>query len=103
LTENRRHPRSLIRLGVELVFPGGRTERATTRDLSIGGFFVESKGRELPSVGTPLTVTFLSTPRHSDPYSMRARVQRLTPDGLAMTFIDFSLNDLQFIEGLLLP
>jgi len=103
LTENRRHPRSHVRLNVELAFPGGRTERMMTRDLSVSGFFVETKGRELPSIGTPLTVTFLSAPHHSDPYSLRARVQRQTPDGLAMIFIDFSLDDLRFIEALLIP
>jgi hypothetical protein len=103
LTENRRHPRSQVRLDVELAFPGGRTEKAMTRDLSVGGFFVELKRHELSSIGTPLTVTFLSSPHHSEPYTLHARVQRQTPDGIAMTFIDFSLDNLQFIEALLLP
>ncbi|WP_367280333.1 PilZ domain-containing protein [Sulfuricaulis sp.] len=39
--EKRKHPRSHVSLNVELAFPGGRTRSATTRDLSIGGFFVE--------------------------------------------------------------
>ena len=101
--EKRKHPRSQVSLNVELAFPGGRTRNATTRDLSIGGFFVESKENESPSIGTPLSVTFLTTPHHADPYSIRARVQRLTPKGFAMTFIDFSLDDLRFIEKLLPP
>ncbi|MCR4301267.1 MAG: PilZ domain-containing protein [Sulfuricaulis sp.] len=102
MTEKRQHSRSLVRLEVELAYSGGGTRRAETRDLGIGGLFVELTGEPL-AMGTPLTITFLSTAHHPGPYSMRARVQRQTPDGLAMTFIEFSLDDLRFIEALLVP
>jgi len=101
LTEKRRHKRSSIQLDVELVYPEGGSSRVKTRDLSIGGLFVEAMRNQPPKIGTSLTVSFLSVPHHSGTYSLRARVQRLTDNGIAMTFIDFGLDDLRFIETIL--
>ena len=101
MTEKRKHRRSNIQLDVELVYPEGECSRVKTRDLSIGGFFVEAIGNQPPKVGTPLTVTFLSAPHQGGTYSLKARVRRLTHNGIAMTFIDFGLDDLRFIETLL--
>jgi len=41
LIEKRKHRRSSIQLDVELVYPEGRSSGVKTRDLSIGGLFVE--------------------------------------------------------------
>ncbi len=97
MTEKRRHKRSSIQLDVELVYPEGGSSRVKTRDLSIGGLFVEAMGNQPPKVGTSLTVSFLSVPHHSGTYSLKARGPRLTLNGIAMTFIDFSW----MISGLL--
>ena len=101
MTEKRKHRRSSIQLDVELVYPGGGSSKVRTRDLSIGGLFVDAIGNQPPKVGTPLTVTFLSAPHQSGTYSLKARVQRLTLNGIAMTFIDFGLEDLRFVETIL--
>lgn len=101
MTEKRKHRRSSIQLDVELVYPEGGSSRVKTRDLSIGGLFVEAIGNQPPKLGTPLIVTFLSAPHQSGTYSLKARVQRLTLNGIAMTFIDFGLDDLRFIETIL--
>ena len=101
MTEKRRHRRRSIQLDVELVYPEGGSSRVKTRDLSIGGLFVEVIGNQPPKVGTLLTVTFLSAPHQSGTYSLKARVQRLTDNGIAMTFIEFGLDDLRFIETIL--
>jgi hypothetical protein len=101
LTEKRKHRRSSIQLDVDLVYPEGGSSRVKTRDLSIGGLFVEAIDNQPPKLGTLLTVTFLSTPHQSGTYSLKARVQRLTHNGIAMTFIDFDLEDLRFIDTIL--
>jgi len=101
LTEKLKHRRSSIQLDVELVYPEGGSSRVKTRDLSIGGLFVEAVGNQPPKLGTLLTVTFLSDPHQSGTYSLKARVQRLSLNGIAMTFIDFGLDDLRFIEAIL--
>ena len=101
MTEKRKHRRSSIQLDVELVYPEGECSRVKTRDLSIGGLFVEAIGNQPPKVGALLTVTFLSAPHRSGTYSLKARVQRLTLNGIAMTFIDFGLDDLRFVETIL--
>jgi hypothetical protein len=101
LTEKRKYKRSSIQLDVELVYPEGGNSRVKTRDLSIGGLYVEAIGNPTPKAGTPLTVTFLSTPHQSGTYSLKARVQRLTNNGIAMTFIDVDLEDLRFIDTIL--
>ncbi len=102
--EKRRHQRRRIQLEVELDLPGGVCTRTRTQDLSIGGLFVEATGTMPPAVGTVLSVVFLATAQLAGgTYSIRARVQRLNEEGVAMTFIDFSLEDLRFIETLLTP
>ncbi len=101
MAEKRKHRRSNIHLDVELVYPEGGSSRVKTRDISIGGFFVEAHDDRSPKVGTPLTVTFLSAPHQSGTYTLKVRVQRLTHNGIAMTFIDFGLDDLRFIETIL--
>lgn len=101
MTEKRKYRRSSIQLDVELVYPEGGSSRVKTRDLSIGGLFVEAIGNQPPQVGTLLTVTFLSALHQSGAYSLKARVQRLTLNGIAMTFIDFGLDDLRFVETIL--
>lgn len=101
MIEKRKHRRRLVQLEVELAYPGGAISRTKTHDLSIGGLFVDAAGVEPPVVGTVLTVSFLSLPQHSGIYSIKARVQRLTGNGIAMTFIDFGLDDLQFIDAFL--
>ena len=101
MTEKRKHRRSSIQLDIELVYPDGGSSRVKTRDLSIGGLFVEAIGNQPPKLGTLLTVTFLSAPHQSGTYSLKASVQRLSLNGIAMTFIDFGLDDLRFIETIL--
>ena len=101
MIEKRKHRRSSIQLDVELVYPGGRSSRVRTRDLSIGGLFVEAIGNQPPKIGALLTVTFLSVPHQGGAYSLKARVQRLSRNGIAMTFIDFGLDDLRFIDTIL--
>lgn len=101
MTEKRQHRRSRVQLEVELTYPGGGSRRFKTRDLSIGGVFMEVTGNEPPKVGTNLTITFLSIPHEGGTNSIKARVQRLTPNGIAMTFIDFGLDDLRFIDSIL--
>ena len=99
--EKRKHGRSSIRLEVELVYPGGGSSRVKLRDLSIEGLFVETMGGKPLEIGALLTIIFLSRPHQNGTYSIKARVQRLTGNGIAMTFIDFGLDDLRFIETLL--
>lgn len=101
MTEKRQHRRSRVQLDVELAYPGGGSRRFKTRDLSIGGVFVEATGNESPKVGTILTITFLSIPHEGETNSVKARVQRQNHNGIAMTFIDFGLDDLRLIDSIL--
>ena len=99
--EKRKHKRSHIQLEIELVYPDGERSRLKTSDLSIGGFYVEATGNKLPELGTFLMTTFLSVSHKTGTHTIKARVQRLTHNGIAMTFVDFSLEDLQFLDAIL--
>lgn len=101
MVEKRKHRRNSVQLDVELVYPGGGNSRVKTRDLSIGGLFVDAPDTEPLKEGTSLTVIFLSDSPHGMTYSIKAKVQRLTRNGIAMTFIDFGLEDLRFIDSIL--
>ncbi|MCR4331493.1 MAG: PilZ domain-containing protein, partial [Sulfuricaulis sp.] len=70
MTEKRRYRRSNIQLDIELIYPDGGSSRVKTRDLSIGGLFVEAIGNQPPKLGTLLTVSFLSAPHQGGTYSL---------------------------------
>ena len=99
--EKRKHRRSLVQLDVELVYPDGERGVAKSRDLSIGGIYIEATNAQARVVGMPITVNFLSIPFADGFYSIKAKVQRLTEDGVILTFVDFGLNDLRQINAIL--
>ena len=100
--EKRKHRRSLLRLDVELVYPDGERCVAKSRDLSIGGIYIEATNAQARVVGMPVTVIFLSIPFENGFYSIKAKVQRLTEDGVILIFVDFGLNDLHQINAIML-
>lgn len=101
MTEKRIHGRNPIQLDVELVCSGDRKIRGKTRDISLGGLFIEAVGQELPAMGAPISVTFPLPPHQGGSRSLKGRVRRLTHDGIAVIFIDFGLDEMQFLDTLL--
>lgn len=100
MVERRKHKRESIRLAVDLEANGKRL-MLYTRDISIGGVFLKANGQPPPPVGAVVKLIFSATPSAEEPYTLKARVQRSNDSGIALTFVDFGLDDLGFIEGML--
>jgi hypothetical protein len=70
-----------------------------SRDISIGGLFLVKNEDEVPAVGSRVSIKFVSAPGFER--VLQGKIQRLTENGAAVTFIDFDLDDLQFINRLI--
>jgi len=90
MRENRRHERYPITVEVEVMLPGFWKKRRRilrTRDMSNSGVFLECSGASCPPVGTELEVRISGLVDGEAPPLVRARVVRVTRDGMAVVFI----------------
>jgi len=83
-----------------MVTEEGRVTKLQTRDISIGGMFLVSEDGMSPPVGTTVSIKFSPGSENVRHYTLTAKIQRLTDNGIVVTFIDFGLEDLQFINSL---
>ena len=99
MVERRKHKRSSIRAPIEMTSEDGRVVMMTSRDISIGGLFLVKNEDEIPAVGSRVSIKFVSTPGVKR--VLQGKIQRLTENGVVVTFVDFDLDDLQLINRLL--
>jgi hypothetical protein len=90
MRENRRDERYQITVEVEVMIPGfwkKRRQMLRTRDMSNSGVFLERGEQSCPPVGTELEVRISGPVGGEAPPVVRARVVRVTHDGMAVVFI----------------
>lgn len=90
MTNKRRHERFPMDVEVEISVAGllRRQRRILrTRDLSDGGVFVLSDERTCPAPGTVIEIRLTGLVDGQDPPVVRAKVVRVTPDGMAIAFV----------------
>lgn len=92
MKENRRFERFPIVVEVEVVVPAFLRDQKRvmrTRDMSNGGLFISTDGEPLPPMGAELRVRVLQSEQGGDPMPVvRARVVRVSSDGMAVAFQD---------------
>lgn len=93
MREHRRHERYPIEVEVEVVLPKkilrSEKRRMRTRDMSQGGLYLESDGKPLPPAGAELRVRVIHDHAGAEPMPVvRARVVRVDPQGMAVSFLD---------------
>ncbi|HJW81767.1 MAG TPA: PilZ domain-containing protein [Acidiferrobacterales bacterium] len=90
MRENRRDERYPISVEVEVMIPGfwkKRRQMLRTRDMSNSGVFLESGNQPCPPVGAELEVRISGPVGGEAPPVVRARVVRVSGDGMAVVFI----------------
>lgn len=100
-TESRWSRRRAAILLVELAVGSTRWTDAKTRDVGLGGVFIEIAGNQ-PVVGSDIDIFFLL--RHTGTparYRLRARVVRRAEDGVGVTFRDFDTHAFRTLQEVL--
>jgi hypothetical protein len=83
----RRHERYPVTIEVELVDPAIGTLIVQTKDLSDGGLFLRLGARPWPRIGAVVTVRVKETGDGATPPLLRARVVRMTAEGIGVEFL----------------
>lgn len=101
--ERRWTERTSMNVPVDLSYAGVQTEACRTRDIGLGGVFVElPEGADL-AAETPVELTFkLGTGPHFTKHRINARVVRVSGDGVGMMFRDFDAIAFRSLQEVLL-
>lgn len=83
----RRHERYPVTVEVELVDPAIGRSIVQTKDLSDGGLFLRLGAKPWPRVGALVTVRVIETGDVAAPPLLRARVVRMTAEGIGLEFL----------------
>lgn len=83
----RRHERYPLTVEVELVDPATGKSVVQTKDLSDGGLFLRLGAKPWPSIGAVVTVRVRETGDGAAPPLLRARVVRVTAEGIGLEFL----------------
>lgn len=101
LSETRWSARRRVQLQVEVYCAGRPFASGVTRDVGLGGMFIEGRGIQ-PRCTRPLEVV-VNGSLGGRPYSHRfhATVVRHSPRGLGVAFSRYDLNDVRALQRLL--
>ena len=101
--ERRWTERTSINVPVDLSYSGVQTEDCRTRDIGLGGVFVELPGEANLAAETPVELTFkLGAAPHLTKHRINARVVRVAEDGVGMMFRDFDAIAFRSLQEVLL-
>ena len=97
--QKREFERELIQteaLVVEVREEGGRSVSGKTRNISVGGTFIETSERL--TVGTQLQI-FVGSARSSLALRAMGEVMHVTPEGFGLRFIDVDEQSRQYVQS----
>lgn len=83
----RRHERYPVTVEVELVDSTTGKSIVQTKDLSDGGLFLRLGAKPWPSIGAVVTVRLNESADGATPPLVRARVVRVTAEGIGLEFL----------------
>jgi hypothetical protein len=96
--ERRWTTRTQLQLAVEVSQEGGTTLHCTTRDIGLGGVFVNVGRRALPE-GQNVELTFrLPTSTPVEECRLRAKVVRAADEGAGLIFRDFDATAFRSLQ-----
>ena len=101
--ERRWTERASINVPVDLSYAGKQTGECRTRDIGLGGVFVELPDEVNLAEETPVELTFkLGTGSNLTKHRINARVVRVSKDGVGMMFRDFDAIAFRSLQEVLL-
>lgn len=100
MSEKRRHPRKEVRIPVAYTLGDGRRIEAMSRDMSIGGMFVETDTMAPFASVVPVE---LMIPGAKQPIQVKATVRWTEPDGMGLQFGLMGVRDTHALTELLRP
>jgi len=100
--ERRWTERTPINVPVDLSFAGGQAGEYCTRDIGLGGVFVEIPQEVALTKETPVELTFkLGSGTNLARHRINARVVRVAADGVGMMFRDFDAGAFRSLQEVL--
>ena len=85
--ESRRFERQDISIEVVVRMKGCAPMTITTGNISVGGVFLQSDGRDMPKLGEEIGVTLPEFIGSHNPVSMRAVVRHSSAEGVSIEFL----------------
>lgn len=98
MSEKRRHPRKEVRVPVAFELSDGRRIEAMSRDMSIGGMFVETNIVAPFSSVVPVEVML---PTAKQPIRVKGTVRWTQPDGMGLQFGLMGVRDTHALTEIL--
>lgn len=100
--ERRWTERTPINVPVDLSFAGMQAGEYHTRDIGLGGVFVEMLKENKPTQKTSVELTFkLGSGMNLTKHRINARVVRIAEDGVGMMFRDFDAGAFRSLQEVL--
>lgn len=90
MEERRVHGRQIVSLPAEIIDPPLGKVTLLTQDLSQGGAFIKADAQRCLAVGSVLSVRIPGFLWGESTSTVVARVVRVTNEGMALQFLDFS-------------
>jgi len=99
--EKRAQSRTAISLAVVMSYGGNQRWLVTTRNVSLGGVFIEPGQYPPPRPGETVTLSMPGKTVGAAKRHMQARVARSGPDGVALVFGEVDMDEFEFIQDLM--
>lgn len=101
IMEQRWSTRSRIALDVDVFYEGAERKGCRTRDIGLGGVFLEI-GKEAPPKDAMVELTFrLGKGTETSEHKIMAKVVRVTHDGVGLMFRDFDARAFRSLKELI--
>ena len=102
MLERRWNERMPLNLPVDIAYAGSQLGGYRTRDIGVGGVFVEVPGEGILTVETTVELFFLiNLGSRINEHRIKARVKRVVMDGIGMMFQDFDARAFRSLQEVL--
>jgi hypothetical protein len=99
--EQRWSTRTPVKLDVDVVYDNRDVEESITRDICMGGVFVEM-GRTVPPLDAMAEITFkVGSGDKRTKHKIKAKVVRIADDGVGLMFRDFDAGSFRALQEIL--
>ncbi|NOZ09613.1 MAG: PilZ domain-containing protein [Gammaproteobacteria bacterium] len=99
--EKRKQSRAEVVVNVEMHYRDIHAQGLRTRNVSLGGVFVEAGDYPLPRKGETVNLQVVNGGAPGTGRNFRTRVARSNEDGVALLFQDFDLDDFEYLQEIL--